>query len=80
MQHLSIPMANLGFNYNLEIESWKSGFSGFRVFSNGQREPLEGGLGIGLDMLMSLNMSQQFVLSIIPTALIQAPLQERLFS
>lgn len=41
----------LGFNYNIELEHWQKNLHGYRVFSDGKKVLLDGGLGISLNLL-----------------------------
>ncbi|GAM73624.1 hypothetical protein JCM19241_3079 [Vibrio ishigakensis] len=52
-----VPIANLGFGYDLEFNGWDKGLDGFRLLNDGKRERLEGGLGFGLNMLLSFEGS-----------------------
>lgn len=41
----------LGFNYDIELEHWQKNLHGYRVFSDGKKVLLDGGLGISLSLL-----------------------------
>lgn len=41
----------LGFNYDIELEHWQANLHGYRVFSDGKKVLLDGGLGISLNLL-----------------------------
>lgn len=48
----------LGFNYDIHLESWKQKLNGYRIYANGDKEQLDGGLGIGLDLLQTCEDGQ----------------------
>ena len=48
---LSIPMRELGFDYDVQLHCWDNGLAGFRTFNHQSNEQLEGGLGLGLDLV-----------------------------
>ncbi|XNH03778.1 PcfJ domain-containing protein [Vibrio cyclitrophicus] len=50
---LTIPTRTLGFDYDIEISDWSQKLAGFHVFE-GDRRPLDGGIGL------SLNLVEQF--------------------
>ncbi|CAM3031238.1 PcfJ domain-containing protein [Vibrio rarus] len=60
MNVFSVPISQVGFCYNLEFENWHNGLVGYRVFEDGKRELLEGGLGFGLDMLQTFEGAEQW--------------------
>ncbi|HDM8197690.1 TPA: PcfJ domain-containing protein [Vibrio harveyi] len=48
---ITLPTTMLGFNYDIELEHWQANLHGYRVFSDGRRVSLDGGLGISLNLL-----------------------------
>ncbi|CAM4152539.1 hypothetical protein [Vibrio neonatus] len=50
MSALRIPMTKFGFDFDLLIKSWEDKLDGFRVVDD-TLTPLEGGLGMGFDIL-----------------------------
>lgn len=47
---LSIPMRDFGYSYDIEIYDWQHQLQAYRVFDDG-RHPLDGGLGLGLNLI-----------------------------
>ncbi|KLV03693.1 hypothetical protein ABT56_17920 [Photobacterium aquae] len=66
---ITIPTTMLGFNYDIELDNWHNKLSGCRVYQSGEQEPLDGGLGLGLDLLCGSQEGQQW-LSTIPADLL----------
>ncbi|PMG01794.1 hypothetical protein BCV00_17960, partial [Vibrio breoganii] len=60
MNLFSVPISRVGFGYDLAFEDWNNGLVGYRVFGEGEQEPLEGGLGFGLEMLLSFEGAEQW--------------------
>ncbi|MDK9771273.1 PcfJ domain-containing protein [Vibrio sp. B181a] len=48
---ITLPTTMLGFNYDIELEHWQKNLHGYRVFSDGKKVLLDGGLGISLNLL-----------------------------
>lgn len=48
---LTIPTSNLGFDYDIELSSWQQKLQAYRVFETKPKELLEGGLGLGFDLI-----------------------------
>ncbi|EKO5190716.1 PcfJ domain-containing protein [Vibrio vulnificus] len=48
---ITLPTTMLGFNYDIELEHWQKNLHGYRVFSDGKKVLLDGGLGISLSLL-----------------------------
>ncbi len=47
---ITLPTTMLGGNYDIELEHWQK-THGYRVFSDGKKVLLDGGLGISLSLL-----------------------------
>lgn len=54
---LVISTSSIGFDYNLELNSWLQGMNGYRVYPSGEREELEGNLGLDLKALSAYAQS-----------------------
>lgn len=54
----------LGFNYDIELEHWQKNLHGYRVFSDGKKVLLDGGLGISLNLLSGDNQYDTWLESI----------------
>ncbi|MFA0465439.1 PcfJ domain-containing protein [Vibrio breoganii] len=61
MKLFSVPIGRVGFGYDLAFDSWNNGLAGYRVFEQGELEPLEGGLGFGLEMLLTFEGAEQWI-------------------
>jgi hypothetical protein len=74
---LTIPMRDLGFDYDVELHGWHDGLAGFRTFNHQSNEQLEGGLGLGLDLVTQTEAGQAWLTSIpAPLLDITAPFAE----
>ncbi|MEZ9539131.1 PcfJ domain-containing protein [Shewanella sp. 10N.286.51.B8] len=51
MQYISIPTSAFGFDYDIELHDWHSKLQAYRVFKTKAKELLEGGLGLGFDII-----------------------------
>lgn len=68
-KHATIPTTSIGYNFDIQINGWSDGFDCFRCFANGNKELIEGGIGIGLDFVES-GMDKDECLSGIPSDLL----------
>jgi len=50
-QQLVIPTRTFGFEYDLELHNWNSNLNAYRVFNNKSKELIEGGIGLGLNLI-----------------------------
>ncbi len=50
MAVLTIPTTDLGFDYDLEFETWNQKLQGYRTIGQ-WRFPLDGGIGLGFNYL-----------------------------
>ena len=48
---ITVPTTMLGSNYDIHLGCWTEKLNGYRVYSNGDKACLDGGLGIGLSLL-----------------------------
>ncbi|MGR5551657.1 PcfJ domain-containing protein [Vibrio alfacsensis] len=69
METLTIPTMELGYDYDILLESWHNKLQGFYQFGT-ERIPLTGGLGIGFELLAQYD--QQGWLNSIPSYLLHA--------
>ncbi|MGR5419937.1 PcfJ domain-containing protein [Vibrio sp. PNB22_4_1] len=69
METLTIPTMELGYDYDILLESWHNKLQGFYQFGT-ERMPLTGGLGIGFELLAQYD--QQGWLNTIPSYLLHA--------
>lgn len=61
---ITLPTTMLGFNYDIELEHWQKNLHGYRVFSDGKKVLLDGGLGISLNLLSGDNQYETWLESI----------------
>ncbi|MCF6453530.1 PcfJ domain-containing protein [Vibrio sp. MMG022] len=58
---ITLPTTMLGFNYDIELEHWQKNLHGYRVFSDGKKVLLDGGLGISLNLLFGDNQYETWL-------------------
>ncbi len=68
---LTIPTSKLGFDYDIELHSWHEKLRAYRVFKSKPKELLEGGLGLGLNLIAQFKSGLDW-LSHIPQLYISA--------
>lgn len=56
---LTIQTSDLGFDYDLELNSWQQKLQAFRVFGTKSKERLEGGLGLGLNLITQFSSGDE---------------------
>ncbi|MFH0271222.1 PcfJ domain-containing protein [Vibrio jasicida] len=61
---ITLPTTMLGFNYDIELEHWQKNLHGYRVFSDGKKVLLDGGLGISLNLLFGDSQYETWLESI----------------
>nr|PMH88905.1 hypothetical protein BCU57_19230 [Shewanella sp. 10N.286.48.B5] len=63
-QHIVIPTRSLGFEYDLELHNWHHKLKAFRVFEDKPKEPLDGGLGLSLNLISQCSSDREWQKSI----------------
>ncbi|MEZ9368438.1 PcfJ domain-containing protein [Shewanella sp. 10N.286.51.B2] len=63
-QHLIIPTRSLGFGYDLELHDWNQRLQAYRIFEGQPKELLEGGLGLGLNLIRQFTSNIEWYKSI----------------
>ncbi|MDO6620140.1 PcfJ domain-containing protein [Shewanella sp. 6_MG-2023] len=61
---LTIQTSDLGFDYDLELHSWQQKLQAFRVFGTKPKERLEGGLGLGLNLITQFSSGDEWLAQI----------------
>lgn len=61
---LTIQTSDLGFDYDLELNSWQQKLQAFRVFGTKPKERLEGGLGLGLNLITQFSSGDEWLAQI----------------
>ncbi|WP_080951962.1 PcfJ domain-containing protein [Aliivibrio fischeri] len=70
---VTIPTTSIGYRFDIQINQWSDGFGAFRCYANGNKELIEGGIGIGLDFVQG-GVEKEEWLSIIPSDLLEQTL------
>ncbi|WP_445945670.1 PcfJ domain-containing protein [Shewanella sp.] len=61
---LTIQTSVLGFDYDIEVNSWQQKLQAYRVFGTKPKERLEGGLGLGLNLITQFSSSDEWLAQI----------------
>ncbi|MCG3863984.1 MULTISPECIES: PcfJ domain-containing protein [unclassified Photobacterium] len=61
---LTIPTTTLGYAFDIILNCWEQGFDGYRVYSSGDIEPLEGNLGLSLELLSEFTEGTEWLAQI----------------
>ncbi|WP_299792364.1 PcfJ domain-containing protein [uncultured Shewanella sp.] len=60
-QSLTIPTSLLGFDYNIELESWSNSLHAFKIFDGKPKEVLDGGIGLGFNLITQFSEGQNWL-------------------
>lgn len=63
---LTIPVTTLGFEYDIWLNSFDDGLDGYRIYPQQRIEPIEGNLGLSLDLLYSYTQGTEWLAQIPP--------------
>lgn len=51
----------IGLGFNIKLDSWSRKLNGFRIFDTGEYEPLEGSIGLSLDLICQTEEAQNWL-------------------
>ncbi|MDR9827697.1 hypothetical protein RCJ22_19025 [Vibrio sp. FNV 38] len=50
-QSVTIPTRSIGYSFDILINHWHERLTAYRCYKNGQRDEIEGGIGVGLNFV-----------------------------